>query len=101
MPGVATLALLEMVLNQQIFPQELQHHRLHVAARPAAVPGEERRPLSDQLRVLGCLLSPAGLERLEKRVEFSSVAQLCLTLCDPMECDMSGLSVHPQLLEFT
>ena len=34
-------------------------------------------------------------------VQFSSVAQLCLTLCDPMNCSMPGLPVHHQLLEFT
>ena len=33
--------------------------------------------------------------------QFSSVAQLCLTLCDPMDCSMPGLPVHHQLLEFT
>ena len=33
--------------------------------------------------------------------QFSSVAQLCLTLCDPMDCRMPGLLVHHQLLEFT
>ena len=33
-------------------------------------------------------------------VQFSSVAQLCLTLCDPMNCSMPGLSVHYQLPEF-
>ena len=32
---------------------------------------------------------------------FSSVAQLCPTLCNPMDCSMPGLSVHCQLLEFT
>ena len=32
---------------------------------------------------------------------FSSVAQLCLTLCDPMNRSMPGLPVHHQLLEFT
>ena len=31
----------------------------------------------------------------------SSVAQLCLTLCDPMDCSMPGLPVHHQLPEFT
>ena len=31
---------------------------------------------------------------------FSSVAQSCLTLCDPMDCT-PGLPVHHQLLEFT
>ena len=30
-----------------------------------------------------------------------SVAQLCLTLCDPMDCSMPGPPVHHQLLEFT
>ena len=30
---------------------------------------------------------------------FSSVAQLCLTLCDPMDCSMPGFPVHHQLLE--
>ena len=34
-------------------------------------------------------------------VQFSSVAQLCLTLCDPMNRNMPGFPVHHQLLEFT
>ena len=34
-------------------------------------------------------------------VQFSSVAQSCPTLCDPMDCSMPGLPVHHQLLEFT
>ena len=32
-------------------------------------------------------------------VQFSSVAQSCLTLCNSMECSMPGLPVHHQLLE--
>ena len=32
---------------------------------------------------------------------FNSVAQLCLTLCNPMDCSTPGLPVHHQLLEFT
>ena len=31
----------------------------------------------------------------------SSVIQLCLTLCNPMDCSMPGLPVHCQLREFT
>ena len=31
----------------------------------------------------------------------SSVAQSCLTLCDPMDCSMPGLPVHHQFREFT
>ena len=34
-------------------------------------------------------------------VMFSSVAQLCPTLCDPMNCSTPGLPVHHQLPEFT
>ena len=34
-------------------------------------------------------------------VQFSSVAQLCPTLCDPMDCSTPGLPVHHQLAEFT
>ena len=34
-------------------------------------------------------------------VQLSLVAQLCLTLCDPMNCSTPGLPVHHQLLEFT
>ena len=34
-------------------------------------------------------------------VQFSSVAQSCLTLCGPMDCIMPGFPVHHQLPEFT
>ena len=34
-------------------------------------------------------------------LQFSSVAQSCLTLCDPMNCSTPGLPVHHQLPEFT
>ena len=33
--------------------------------------------------------------------QFSSVTQLCLTLCDPMNRSMPGLPVHQNLPEFT
>ena len=32
--------------------------------------------------------------------QFSSVAQSCPTLCDPVDCSMPGFPVHHQLLEF-
>ena len=34
-------------------------------------------------------------------LQFSSVAQLCLTLCDPMNLSTAGLPVHHHLPEFT
>ena len=33
-------------------------------------------------------------------VQFNSVAQSCLTLCDPLNCSTPGLPVHHQLPEF-
>ena len=45
---------------------------------------------------VSCLLS---LKRAHQSV--SSVAQLCPTFCNPMDCSMPGLPVHHQLPEFT
>ena len=39
--------------------------------------------------------------RIQSQTSVSSVAQLCPTLCNPMNCSMPGLPVHHQLQEFT
>ena len=44
--------------------------------------------------------SPLNLQP-QPSIQFSSVTQSCLTLCDPMNCSTPGLPVHHQLLEFT
>ena len=44
---------------------------------------------------------PVSLSLWIPSVQFSSVAQSCPTLCDPMNCSMPGLPVHHQLPEFT
>ena len=41
------------------------------------------------------------LKKLEIELPSSSVAQSCLTLCDPMNRSMPGIPVHHQLPEFT
>ena len=43
----------------------------------------------------------SGGQSIGASVQFSSVSQLCPTLCDPMNCSMPGLPVHHQLPEFT
>ena len=43
----------------------------------------------------------SSLEPAPTSLQFSSVAQLCLTLCDPMDHSMPGLPVHHQLPELT
>ena len=42
-----------------------------------------------------------GLSLQHLRIQFSSVAQSCLTLCNPMNHSTPGLPVHHHLLEFT
>ena len=44
---------------------------------------------------------PWTAKSYNQSIQFSSVAQLCPTLCDPMDCSMSGLSAHHQFPEFT
>ena len=40
-------------------------------------------------------------DELPMLVQFSSVAQSCPILCDPMNCSTPGLPVHHKLPEFT
>ena len=41
------------------------------------------------------------MNQLFPSVQFSSVAQSCPTLCDPMDCSTPGFPVHHQLPELT
>ena len=51
----------------------------------------------------GCILSHCLFNVYAEfnSVQFSSIAQSCATLCDPMNRSTPGLPVHHQLLEFT
>ena len=52
------------------------------------------------MNVESVILSEVGQTQKEKyHSQFSSVAQSCLTLCDPMHCSTPGLPVHHQLPE--
>ena len=48
-----------------------------------------------------CLLTEISRVALCEQLRFSSVAQSCPTLCDPMDWSTPGLPVHHQLSEFT
>ena len=48
-----------------------------------------------------CSLPLYPLQKLKISVQFSSVAQSCLTLCDPMDYSTPGFPVHHQLPELT
>ena len=43
----------------------------------------------------------SGESNLHPSVQFSSVTQSCLTLCNPMDCSTPAFSFHHQLLELT
>ena len=47
------------------------------------------------------LKDTCSLKEKLRQPQFSSVAQSCLTLCDPMNCSTPGLPAHHQLPEFT
>jgi len=47
------------------------------------------------------LMESLGFEVLDDSVQFSSIAQSCPTLCDPMNRSTPGLPIHHQLPEFT
>ena len=45
---------------------------------------------------------PDRLQSMQfQRIQFSSVTQSCLTLCNSMDCSSPGFHVHPQLRELT
>ena len=46
-------------------------------------------------RILGSM-APESTQLTTRVYQFSSVTQSCLTLCDPINCSMSGLPVHHQ-----
>ena len=55
-----------------------------------------------QVSLVSCgVTAPFSWVLVLTRFPFSSVAQSCLTLCDPMDCSTPGLPVHHQPLEFT
>ena len=64
--------------------------------------------LGGRVSKIGVIKQPAGARSVPCHdlltygsVQFSSVAQSCPTLCDPMNHSTPGLPVHHQLLEFT
>ena len=54
-----------------------------------------------QNSIIGLTDQSAYSHESSTSVQFSSVTQSCLILCDPMNCSTSGLPVHHQLPEFT
>ena len=69
----------------------------------ASLPGSKHLLISWLLSPSAVILNSSvpNIEFLNSSVQFSSVAQSCPTLCDPMNRSTPGLSVHHQLPEST
>ena len=79
----------------------------HWSGLPYPLPGdlpspgiESLSPVAPALHTDSLPLSPQGSPKHSSAL-FSSVAQLCPTLCNPMNRSTPGLPVHHQLPEFT
>ena len=66
---------------------------------PEDLPNPGIEPRSPTLQADAVSAEPQG--KPFRSYQFSSVAQLCPTLCDPMNHSTPGLPVHHQLPEFT
>ena len=108
--GVGYCALLQGIFSTQGSSPHLLH-LLHwqEGSLPLAPPGKLKCPHIYFQRKVPTWAPPrigrtlrSSLENCPfSSVQFSSVAQLCLTLCDPMNCSTPGFPVHHQLPEFT
>ena len=72
--------------------------RCQVSPRPCRAPGGFPATLATPGNTTGTDHPPTASGIMKVKSE-SEVAQLCPTLCDPMDCSMPGLPVHHQLPE--
>ena len=82
-----------------IYSHTILPTRAHLPMFPTAVNKTTLNFLSPET-----LESPTSFFMFTPNIEsvhFSSVAQSCPTLCNPMDCNTPGLPVHHQLPEFT
>ena len=68
---------------------------------PVDLPDPGIKPASPALQVDSLSAEPLAGVGSHLQIQFSSVAQSCLTLWDPMNCSKPGLPVHHHLPEFT
>ena len=94
------------VVSNSLWPHGLQHARPLCPPSPRVWPSSCSlhwwcRPaiLSSDALFSFCIWSSPASGTFP--VQFTSVTQLCLTLCDPMDCSTPDFPVHHQLPEFT
>ena len=94
------------VINGLEFLWNSFNNLTHLAMRKVSVCMYKHKQSQKEKWHMGEILFFSTYTKYEKpapntSVQFSSVAQSCLTLCDPMNRSTPGLPVHHQLPEFT
>ena len=89
---VCNTTLLYSRIHSSIYSNETSTHQAITPFSPSQLPGKHHS--------IGYFYEFGRLRCLSS-VQFSSVAQSCPTLCDPMNRSTPGLPVHHQLPEFT
>ena len=59
-----------------------------------------KKMLKKYWSILGDSITEWADKTISATLQFSSVSQSCLTLCNPMDCSTPGFPVHRQLPEF-
>ena len=83
-------------LSTKSFEYSVRVSRLPLSSEVNSLDGQRVSALCWLSWIIGCANTGLFLA-----IQFSSVAQSCPTLCDPMNCSTPGLPVHHQLPEFT
>ena len=110
---MCAVSLVAQVVSDSLQPHQLSPTRLlytwgfsrqeHRSGLPCPSPRDFPNP-GIKHRSPALQVNPLPSEKLGMLLyshQFSSVAQLCLTLCNPMNSSMPGLPVHHRLPEFT
>ena len=79
----------------------MSHGKGHGQGREKMPESSKQIPTLTKVARSGERNFPKGTQIAKRRFKFSSVAQSCPTLCDPMNCSRQGLPVHHQLPEST
>ena len=76
-------------------------HTTYILTRLARRNGFLLRRNKSSSKIHWCYMIISTQFKEKHSLQFSSVAQWCPTVCDPMDCSMPGLPVHHHLPEFT
>ena len=98
-PGLSYLLLLhgqqmEALRSALVYLHHHLNNHQHSRVKKAHI--QTQTPFFIQKQISG-----RSFSSVVQSVQFSSVAQPCLTLCNPMDCSTAGFPVHHQLQEFT